>query len=931
MSHVIALVNTFAAAWADALVRACWQGGLVIALVWTICRLWPALPPGPRCWLWRLAYAKLLLGLVWLPPLALPLLPRPAAPPPPAQASVIQEQTAPSSAAADTLPPEPMAAAPPPSVPLPAPPAVAAPRPLPVRPTLPTLQTLLLTTWLLGTLASLARVASAWRRALALSRASTPIADDALHADAAELCRRLGLRRVPPLRVADGIPSPLLLGLGKPAVLLPAFVLAGTPRAEVKLMLAHELAHLARRDLLWDALPQTAHRLFFFHPLVWLAAHEWALAQEIACDALAVQAAGAPPSAYGQMLLGIATRRRDPAAPLFPTLAVAAPRHTLRRRLFAMQHIGTISRPRLILAAALTTALAVAGLLPWRVVAQSGTPLPAAIKARMARQEKERADFAVWEAQTDAQFAAASRRLPPARQKEAQARIAPMGDYIVKSQKHIRMMEQHRADYMAAHPYELSNAQAAEINRLLDLNIRRNGLNQSVTMGRILRVKLLADLTAAQDTPSQRSYRAQIERGDARRRRAEQEMRLLEPRIARQKAIVALIPEDQRALMDKLRHYDINVWGGRIEALTIKRSRLSVLQELLAAKPIAGRRTRQTTTKEAPAPPQARTASFEAVAIGGPPPLRLAQSGAPPSTTPAAVTHSEAVWQEQEQKQQADLASKNTKLDAQLAEVQKHLPPARLKTVQPWIASINAEYMKGQQRVQVWEQRRTDYLATHPNRLSDAQTAFVQKVNWDKMHPSRISEGIRWEQTIKQKLQAHVASSRDARSRQGWQRQIAAIDQRRREGEGQIRELGPVIARQDAELASIPQDQRDRVAKLRSYDLEISCGVMDAFVEKQVSVWYLCQRAAGKLEAPAQPSHASVEPQRPRTFQVSVQVPRQGTHRVRVLTRDTTGRHLILDKLCQAGESLSVPATAHGNKVGFLVYQDGKLVKDQSL
>ena len=1081
MSHIVSLVNAFAAVWADALFRACWQGGLGIMLVWLLCRLWPALPAGPRCWLWRLAYAKLLLGLVWLPPLALPLLPAPKPPPAPpvAQADAPLAQAPP-----PTVPPVqalpddalPLAAVPPPlpatpSAPLTAPPPAPAAAPLsppaatpalPPRPTLPTVQTWLLAAWLMGVFASLSRVAAAWRRACAFSRAGRPLADEGLQTDAADLSQRLGLRRVPPLHVAGGLASPLLLGLGRPAILLPAFVVSGSPRPELRLMLAHELAHLARRDLLWNVLPQTAQRLFFFHPLVWLAGHEWALAQEIACDALAVQTTGTPPSAYARMLLSIATRRRPSAAPLFPTLAVAAPRHTLRRRLHAMQHIRTLSRPRLILAAALTALLAVGGLVPWRVVAQSGAavsvppttsqedaaqgdapwqdqerrrqvdiavknaqldaqlaevenhlpakqsktalayirwinadyasnqlavqlteqqradyvathpnsltdaqialvqkviisklnhkriskdvqakldaiptkqrdrvewlrycdlnissarmrafvqkqanvfqlrteygstkqrragvlptqgqsqgatataslmphasatfstalavgvppppravdqagpalPLPAAIWEEEAHRMKERADFAAWEAQADAQFAEALRHVPPARQKEVQARIAGMDEYVAKSQKHTLMMEQHRADYIATHPYRLSNAQRNDITRLLDLNIRRNGLNQNVAMGHILRVKLLADVAAAKDAASRESYRAQIERDDARRRAAEQEMRLLEPRIARQKAIVALIPEDQRTLMDKLRHYDIDVWCGRIEALTIKRGRIQVLQQVLAAKP--PRQHPGTSTKASFAPPEAKTASFDAVAVGGPPALRLAQAGASLSTPPA-VTQKEEASQE---KSAAEFASRGVQLDAQLAAILKPLSPEQRKKAEASVAFLDAGDAKTRQHIRMLEQHRADYLALHPNRLSDAQVALVQKFNWDKMDPYRIDEGIRWEQSIKRKLQTHIDSSQDARSRQGWQRQIAAIEQRRQAAQRQIRELGPAIAREEAEVAAIPEDQRVRVAKLRSYDSEISAYKNIALMDKQMRIAILRQQIAGTL------------------------------------------------------------------------------------
>ena len=951
MSHAVSLVNAFAATWAAALFRACWQGGLGIALVWLLCRLWPALPTNPRCWLWRLAYAKLLLGLVWLPPLALPLLPVPPAAPPVVQAATPPVPTLPDDAPRTAVEPAPaMPAASPVFLAAPATPPAPVPLPPLPRPTLPTPQTWLLAAWLLGLSAGLGRIATAWRRACALSRASRPLADDALQADAADLAPRLGLRRVPPLHVVGGLASPLLLGLGRPAILLPAFVVSGSPRPELRLMLAHEMAHLARRDLLWNALPLLAQRLFFFHPLVWLAGHEWALAQEIACDALAVETTGTPPSAYGRMLLSIATRRPS-AAPLFPTLAVAAPRHTLRRRLHAMQHIGTVSRPRLILAAALTALLAVGGLLPWHVVAQSGTAAsapPAAMRAEEARQATERADYAIWEAQADAQFAEALGRVPPARQKEVQASIASMDAYIAKSQKHTLMMEQHRADYIATHPYRLSNAQRNDITRLLDLNVRRNGLNQSVAMGRILRVKLLADVAASKDTASKESYRAQIGRDDSRRRTAEREMRLLEPRIAQQKLVVALIPQDQRTLMDKLRHYDVDVWCGRIEALTIKRSRVQVLQRLLAAKP--PRQRQGTTIKASSVPPEAKTASFNAVVTGGPPPLRLAQSAAPP--VPARATQTPPMWQEEERKEQTDLALWNAKSDTQLAEVQKSLSPAQLAKVQPEIDTINADYAKEQQSVQVLEKSRADYIATHPNHLTDAQIAEVEQLKWHISESDRIRSGINQRLVVRGALRTRIAATHDTGLKAGWGRQIEAIDLRQREDERRIRELAPSIARQEAKLAAFPADQRERVAILRRYAFEIIVGRMHAYEQKRANVFELyveyvtskqrhgseapeIRRSGGAItEAASVPPHASPEPfyasaasvnlvQRLYIFPQRGREPRQ---HIQVFRQDATDRQLILDKFTSGGGPIVSPPVPAEAKL--LVYINGKLSKD---
>src|SRR5712692_6425535 len=74
MSDTIARLNLFAAGWAGAIGRACWQGGVAIAIVWALCRLMPRLPGRIQCWLWRLAYLKLLVAVLWFVPLELPVL-----------------------------------------------------------------------------------------------------------------------------------------------------------------------------------------------------------------------------------------------------------------------------------------------------------------------------------------------------------------------------------------------------------------------------------------------------------------------------------------------------------------------------------------------------------------------------------------------------------------------------------------------------------------------------------------------------------------------------------------------------------------------------------------------------------------------------------------------------------------------------------------
>ena len=65
MGPTIETLNDLAAAWSGSLLRATWQGGLVIAAAWVLVRCRPGLPPRVACWAWRLADLKLIVALFW--------------------------------------------------------------------------------------------------------------------------------------------------------------------------------------------------------------------------------------------------------------------------------------------------------------------------------------------------------------------------------------------------------------------------------------------------------------------------------------------------------------------------------------------------------------------------------------------------------------------------------------------------------------------------------------------------------------------------------------------------------------------------------------------------------------------------------------------------------------------------------------------------
>src|SRR5205823_3664741 len=141
--------------------------------------------------------------------------------------------------------------------------------------------------WVIGVCCRGARLTRQWGRVRRLRQVCVPVEDEGLARSVAELCARFRLRQLPEL-AAGPVDSPALVGVRRPTILLPTDLCPTATVGELRLVIAHELAHLKRRDLLWGWLPVLAHSLFFFHPLVWLARTEIRLAQEMAADEMAV-------------------------------------------------------------------------------------------------------------------------------------------------------------------------------------------------------------------------------------------------------------------------------------------------------------------------------------------------------------------------------------------------------------------------------------------------------------------------------------------------------------------------------------------------------------------------------------------------------------------------------------------------------------------
>ena len=206
--------------------------------------------------------------------------------------------------------------------------------------------------WMIGAPLTFAYLALGYAGAERLRRHGSIPLNTELQQQASRLAGVLGITRRVALLTSDKLVSPVLVGIIRPTILLPAASLAGWSPSELEMVLLHELMHVKR----WDNLALLVQRLItaalFFHPVVWIVSRWVSRERELCCDAAVVQRTGKPRD-YAELLLKLA-----PVRPALAQAALAAAQGNLVPRVRHLLQLpnqeGSMKLPRLTLTLALT-------------------------------------------------------------------------------------------------------------------------------------------------------------------------------------------------------------------------------------------------------------------------------------------------------------------------------------------------------------------------------------------------------------------------------------------------------------------------------------------------------------------------------------------------------------------------------------------------
>ena len=168
-----------------------------------------------------------------------------------------------------------------------------------------------------GILIMLIRSINSFRQIHKLKREGVPI-PGIWYERFLQIKNSMGIRRNVLLLESDRIYVPSVIGLLKPAVIVPVGMFTHLSPDQVETILMHELYHLRRFDFLVNLIQLVVEAIFFYNPAVWTISKMIRTERENCCDDRVIQSCG-DPLAYARALFQLAEHHQ-----LFHTLVPGA-------------------------------------------------------------------------------------------------------------------------------------------------------------------------------------------------------------------------------------------------------------------------------------------------------------------------------------------------------------------------------------------------------------------------------------------------------------------------------------------------------------------------------------------------------------------------------------------------------------------------------
>lgn len=305
-------INAWSATWSSWIVSTVWQSTVLALVVYVAAALLRRSSPAVRYWLWQIVAIKLLLVPLWTFAVPAEWLPQSW------RTALTQGSPAIVTARAEieAIPTAPQSNEP--TISGENEPALSIAEPHTVASvSTATKGALTWTAWLMiGWIAVVAaQVVLLIVQRVRLSRllSTCAPAPDGVRAVVADCAASLKLARVPDTLISELDCSPFVCGVWRPVVVLPRALESLLADGEILPVLMHELAHIQRRDLLWNWIPQLAQMLYFFHPIAHWASFRIRLEGELACDGLAMSTTNKGAREYAELLVRVVSQLSEPA------------------------------------------------------------------------------------------------------------------------------------------------------------------------------------------------------------------------------------------------------------------------------------------------------------------------------------------------------------------------------------------------------------------------------------------------------------------------------------------------------------------------------------------------------------------------------------------------------------------------------------------